>query len=164
MPLQVKEREGTAETLARPTVPRSRPHVRTLAIALAVLVGVTAGGVAYRMVSAQREAARMANVQEIQAHRWVAIVKYYGRSWDAHAAERTPARIAVTGTGPGLGWLADRQAAWAERAVTGTGPGLVTIALLQEGCSRFEEPTGTGGGLTHLCAPPRPEVVLISIP
>lgn len=163
MSLQMKEREDTAAGVARRTGLRRRPRFLMLAIALAVLVGVTAGGVAYWMVSGQREADPVLKVQ-IQAHRWEAIVTYYERSWNAHAAQGSPARIAVTGTGPGLGWVADRQAAWAERAVTGTGPGLVNIALLQEGCLRFEEPTGTGGGLAHLCAPLRPEVVLIGIP
>jgi len=57
-------------------------------------------------------------------------------------------RIAVTGTGPGLAWVADRQVAWAGNAVTGTGPGLVYLANLQTHLRPAV--TGTGPGLLQV--------------
>jgi hypothetical protein len=55
-------------------------------------------------------------------------------------------RVAVSGTGPGLSWVADRQTAWASTVVTGTGPALVHLANLQTARSR-PGITGTGPGL-----------------
>jgi hypothetical protein len=132
-------------------------------VTAAMLMGTAAGVAAYRVVAADQQAAEAARALDIQRQRWEAIAASYERSWNRDL-KGAPVRVAITGTGPGLAWVADRQADWAGRVVTGTGPGLATLAAMQKGCSGFDEPTGTGGGLTHLCASDASDVILIGLP
>jgi hypothetical protein len=129
-----------------------------VALLAAILVGVLAGWLAYTRVSPDREATRAREIQRLRAE---ALVEAYEGAWIA--GQPTVDRVAVTGTGPGLTWVADRQAAWAGNAVTGAGPGLVMIAELQAGFGLGTSPTGTLG-LDHLPGPAGPEVVLIGTP
>jgi hypothetical protein len=73
-----------------------------------------------------RGVAQVARAQEIQRARADALVRAYEAAWAS--AQPATWRIAISGTGPALGWVADQQRTWSENAVTGTGPGLVTIA------------------------------------
>jgi hypothetical protein len=154
MSQQVKDRATSLERLEpRPTpVAGSKRRGRVIAVALAaVLAGSAMGAAVYRIVVDAQAEARMERAQAIQSSRWSEISRYYERTWIpapvAASAEisATPWRIAVTGTGPGLAFVADQQAAFAERAVTGTGPGLVTIAVLQAGGTLGEDVAGTLG-------------------
>lgn len=72
-------------------------------------------------------------------------------------------RVAITGTGPGLAWVAARQEEWAERAVTGTGPGLSYLA----GFQRHGNPpavSGTGAGLERIVVDGGDQVATIGSP
>lgn len=181
MAIDLKERAPLTRTVEPLRRPARRAGVDRIVawLVVSVCVGVAAGALAYRLVAAGDEAAR---IQELRAE---ATVDAYERAWVTRAAgiqERRaealvdaytrvrPAgmaprsRVLVRGTGPGLAWVAEQQAAWAEHAITGTGPGLVTVARLQAGYELGSEPTGTGPGLEHLPGPARPEVVVIGTP
>jgi hypothetical protein len=158
MAVQLKDHEQVV-VVAPVEPPRRRVRARYIvALFAAILVGVLAGWLAYTVVSLDREATQALEIQRLRAE---ALVEAYEGAWIA--GQPTVDRVAVTGTGPGLTWAADRQAAWASNAVTGTGPGLVTIADLQAGFRLGTTPTGTLG-LEHLPGPDGPEVVLIGTP
>jgi hypothetical protein len=123
-----------------------------IAIALAaIMAGAALGAVAFRMVVDARADARIERAQAIQAARRDEVRRYYERTQiealevAVGATSIEPWRIAVTGTGPGLAFVADQQAAFAEHAVTGTGPGLATIAILQAGGTLGQDMAGTLG-------------------
>lgn len=126
---------------------------------VSILVGVAVGLVAHSLVTAEDRTARVVGIQQSRAE---AVVRAYERAW--MAAQPTAARIRVTGTGPGLAWVADRQAVWAEHAITGTGPGLATVARMQAGYEPGADPTGTGPGLEHLSRTAGPEEAVIGTP
>jgi hypothetical protein len=154
MSQQVQERAATAERLERRPTSGARPprRGRVIAVALAaVIAGTAMGAVAFRIVADARAEARSERAQAIQDSRWEEISRYYERTWTpvpvvaSAEASTSPWRIAVTGTGPGLAFVADQQAAFAEHAVTGTGPGLVTIGILQAGGTLGQDVAGTLG-------------------
>jgi hypothetical protein len=156
MAVQVKEQGRVAGGIPV-TLPRF-PH-RLTVVGAGLVASVLLGWLAYGLVTGHEEAV---NVQEIQSSRAEAMVQAYETAWAR--VQPSDWRIAVTGTGPGLAVVADRQRAWAESAITGTGPGLVTIAELQAGSALGETPTGTGPGLEHLPRSLGPETVLIGTP
>jgi hypothetical protein len=81
----------------------------------------------------------------------------------APAAPTTQSRVSITGTGPGLQWVAARQAQWARNAVTGTGPGLVYLANFQlHGIQQAV--TGTGPGLDRIAQGQGDQVATIGSP
>lgn len=154
MSQQVKDRATSPERLEPLATPvaGSKRRGRVIAVGLAaVLAGTAMGAVAYRIVVDAQTEARVERAQAIQSSRWSEIRRYYERTWIAAPVAAsasnpgTPWRIAVTGTGPGLAFVADQQAAFEEHAVTGTGPGLVTIAILQAGGTLGENVAGTLG-------------------
>lgn len=161
MAIDLRERAPVARTVDEIARPGRRTRLQKLVVPLlvAVLAGVAAGFVVHSLVTAGDEAAR---IRDIQARRAEAMVAAYERAWTA--VQPTEWRVSVTGTGPGLAWVADRQAAWAEHAITGTGPGLVTVAQTQAGYGSGSVPTGTGPGLEHLPGPAGPDVVVIGVP
>ncbi len=126
---------------------------------VSVLMGVAAGALIHSLVTAEDPATYAAKVQATRA---AATVAAYERAWAS--LQPAESQVRVTGTGPALTWVADRQARWAEHAITGTGPGLVTIAELQAGHAAGDEPTGTGPGLERLPAPAGPEVAVVGTP
>lgn len=161
MAIGLKERASVAPAvgaIARPGR-RTRLHKLVIPVLVAVLAGVAAGFVVHSLVTSGDEAAR---IRDIQARRAEAMVSAYERAW--MGVQPTEWRVSVTGTGPGLAWVADRQAAWAENAITGTGPGLVTVAQMQAGYEPGITPTGTGPGLEHLPGPAGADVAVIGTP
>lgn len=126
---------------------------------VSILLGVAVGALIYSFAQAGNEAVRVA---QIQASRAEATVRAYEQAWAS--LQPTDTRVRITGTGPGLAWVAEQQVNWGENAVTGTGPGLVTVAKMQAGYGTTGEPTGTGPGLTHLQEPAGPEVAMIGTP
>jgi hypothetical protein len=156
MAVQVKE-----HGLAGGTIPVTLPRFahRPAVVAAGLVAGILLGWLAYALVTGHEEAT---SVQEIQRARAEAMVQAYETAWAR--VQPSEWRIAVTGTGPGLAMVADRQSAWSENAITGTGPGLATIAELQAGSRLIETPTGTGPGLEHLPRPMGSEAVLIGTP
>ncbi len=133
----------------RPTREARRPRRgRVVAVVVAaVVVGMALGAVAYLAVADARVAARIDRAQSIQSDRWDSIIRFYERTWTPATAEPSNSgwRIAVTGTGPGLAFVADQQAAFGERAISGTGPGLATVAILQAGGTLGDGVAGTLG-------------------
>lgn len=156
MAVQVKGHGLEGEVLPV-TLPRLG-HGRA-GVAAGLVAGLLLGWLAYALVSGGEEAM---SVQAIQRARAEATVEAFETAWAR--VQPSESRIAVTGTGPGLALVADRQRAWAENAITGTGPGLVTIAELQAGSGPAQVPTGTGPGLEHLLEPLAPEAVLTGTP
>jgi hypothetical protein len=126
MSVQVMERGTFVEQVGPMTARRRRVTGRRLAaiIAFMMVIGALAGTWAYLSGSAGREAAR---AREIEAQRSAQLANAYRQAW---LSQDRPAqlRIAVTGTGPGLAYLANLQANGPEVAVTGTGPGLIHVA------------------------------------
>lgn len=105
---------------------RRRAQVLGAATALVAVAGITAGILVTRPSSPQISTGQARTVAQVdQPNLW---------------------RVAVSGTGPGLNWVADRQTSWASTVVTGTGPALVHLANLQAARSR-PAITGTGPGL-----------------
>lgn len=154
---QTQTRSAT-ESVAHPAR-RARMEEVAAWLAISVLVGVAAGAVLHSLVTSGEGAATAARIQSLRAE---AVVDAYERAW--FAVQPTESQVRVSGTGAGLAWIADQQAAWAERAVTGTGPGLITVARLQAGYGSASEPTGTGPGLEHLPGRTGPEVSVIGTP
>lgn len=142
-------------------VPRGRRKLEEVVawLLVSILLGVAVGALVYSLTQARNEATRVA---QIQASRAEATVRAYEQAWAS--LRPTDTRVRITGTGPGLAWVADQQIDWAESAVTGTGPGLVTMAKMQAGHGTTSEPTGTGPGLTHLDEPAGPDVAMIGTP
>jgi hypothetical protein len=161
MAIDLKERPPLTRTVEPVARPARRDGVDRIVawLVVSVCVGVAAGALAYGLVTAGEDAARAARIQELRAE---ATVDTYTRAWVARAAgiqERraqalvdaysgvrpagipAPSRVLVTGTGPGLVWVAQQQAEWADHAITGTGP-----------------------GLEHLPGPARQEAVVIGTP
>jgi len=156
MAVQVKEQGRVAGGIpvALPRFPR-----RLAVVGAGLVAGILLGWLAFALVTGHEE---MVSIREIQSSRAEAMVQAYETAWAR--VQPSEWRIAVTGTGPGLAEVADRQRAWAEGAITGTGPGLVTIAELQAGSRLGEAPTGTGPGLEHLPRPLGSETVLTGTP
>jgi hypothetical protein len=156
MAVQVEEHGlgGGTIRITRPRLAR-KPAV----VGAGLVAGILLGWLAFALATGHEEAT---SLQEIQRARAEATAQAYETAWAR--VQPTEWRIAVTGTGPGLAVVADRQRAWAGRAVTGTGPGLVTIAELQTGSLLSETPTGTGPGLEHLPRPLGLETALIGTP
>jgi hypothetical protein len=155
-------RETKARSAAEPVaLPARRTRLEEVAawLVVSVLIGVAAGAVLHSLTTAGQEAARVAEIQSLRAE---AVVDAYERAW--LAVQPTQARVRVTGTGPGLTWVSEQQAAWAEHVITGTGPGLVTVARQQAGYGSESEPTGTGPGLEHLPGRAGSEVAVIGMP
>jgi hypothetical protein len=85
------------------------------------------------------------------------------RAQELAAPRSAGGMIAVTGTGPGLAWVADQQRAWARHAVTGTGPDLAFLARLQVPAP--VSVTGTGDDLQRIAdQPDRDAVAMIGSP
>lgn len=148
---------ATAEPIVRPAGTRVQDVVAWLLVS--ILMGVAIGALIHSFATAEDRAGSSAG---IQATRAAQTVQAYERAWAS--LQPTVSRVRVTGTGPGLTWVAGQQAGWAENAITGTGPGLVTIAELQAGHEPGYEPTGTGPGLEHLRQPAGPDVATIGAP
>lgn len=149
-----------------PPIEPARRNGRTLAIiVVAMFVGVAAGWTIYQAVANRARDERIAAAQQIQRERSEALVEHFERRWSAEALGATGSgwRIRVTGTGPGLVHVADRQRSFAERGVTGTGPGLVTVATIQTTAGSGPEPTGTLG-IERLPSGPGPETAMVGIP
>jgi hypothetical protein len=141
--------------------PRVRVSPRVAVVVAGLVAGILIGWLAYVTVG-DDAATRVARAQDIQQARADAMVQAYEADWAR--IQPSGSRIAVTGTGPGLAWVAEQQADWAENVITGTGPGLVTVANMQAGYGTTGEPTGTGPGLIHLREPAGPEVAVIGTP
>lgn len=156
MAVQVKEHGLDGGTLPI-TLPRlaRKPAV----VGAGLVAGILLGWLAFALATGHEEAT---SVQEIQRARAEATAQAYETAWAR--VQPSEWRIRVTGTGPGLALVADRQRAWNESAITGTGPGLVTITELQAGSRLIETPVGTGPGLEHLPRPMGPEAVLVGTP
>jgi hypothetical protein len=105
---------------------RRRARVLGAATALVAVAGITAGILVTRPSSPQISTGQARPAAQVD--------------------QSNLGRVAVSGTGPGLSWVADRQTAWASTVVTGTGPALVHLANLQTARSR-PGITGTGPGL-----------------
>jgi hypothetical protein len=144
-------------------LPQTRVRVspRVAVVVAGLVAGILIGWLAYVMVG-NDAAARVARAQDIQQARAKAMVQAFETDWAR--IQPNSSHIAVTGTGPGLAWVADQQAEWSSNAVTGTGPGLVTIAEMQAGTQQTPTPTGTGPGLEHLPGRLGPEVAVIGTP
>jgi len=161
MAIDLRERAtvpGAVEPIVIPTRPTGLQDVLAWML-VSVLIGVAAGAVVHSLVTAGGEAARAARIQELRAQ---ATVRAYEQGW--MAVQPTQTRVRITGTGPGVAWVAEQQATWAERAISGTGPGLVTVAGMQAGYQPGGEPTGTGPGLERLPGPAGPEVAVVGTP
>jgi hypothetical protein len=158
MAIGVSKAVSAAEPIAVPAG-RTRFEEMVAWLLVSVLLGVAAGALIHGFVAAGSEAARVAQIQSSRAE---ATVRAYEQAWAS--LRPTETRVRITGTGLGLGWVAEQQAGWAENVVTGTGPGLVTVAEMQAGYGTTSEPTGTGPGLTHLREPAGPEVAVIGTP
>lgn len=155
-------RQGQTRSTAEPTaLPARRTKLEEVAawLVVSVLMGVAAGAVLHSLVTAGEDAARIAQTQSLRAE---AVVDAYERAW--LAVQPTQSQVRVSGTGPGLAWVAEEQAGWTEHAITGTGPGLVTVARLQAGYGSASEPTGTGPGLERLPGRAGPEVAVVGTP
>jgi hypothetical protein len=161
MAIDLKERAPVARTAEPGALPLRRTRLQEVAawLLVSVLMGVAAGAVVHSLATAGQEAARVARIHELRAE---AVVRAYEQAW--LAVQPAQARVRVTGTGPGLAWVAEQQEAWAEDAITGTGPGLVTVAQVQAGSAFGAEPTGTGPGLERLPGPAGSDVAVIGTP
>jgi len=158
MAIGVSKAVSAAEPIAVPVRPTRVLEVATW-LFVSILAGVAAGALIHSLVEARSESARVA---QIQVSRAGATVRAYEQAWAS--LQSTETQVRLTGPGPGLAWVAEQQADWAESAITGTGPGLVTVANMQAGYGTTGEPTGTGPGLTHLREPVGPEVAVIGTP
>lgn len=159
--MAIDVRKAVPATVEPIPFPVGRARVQEVAVWLlvSVLMGVAAGALIHSLVTTEDRAAYAAG---IQAARAAETVEAYEQAWAS--LQPTDTSVRVTGTGPGLAWVAEQQARWAENAITGTGPGLVTIAELQAGHAAGGEPTGTGPGLEHLPGPAGPEVAVVGTP
>lgn len=163
MLMAIDLREARVAPAGEPIAPAARRTAAgavTTWILVSVLAGLAAGAVTHSLATAGSRAA--SRVAQVQADRAQAAVEAYERAW--MAAQPSGSRIRVTGTGPGLAWVAAQQEAWAEHAVTGTGPGLVTVARMQMGDEPGTEPSGTGPGLERLPGRIGSEVAVIGTP
>jgi hypothetical protein len=161
MAIDQREWAPTARVMEPVALPARRASLQEVAawMIVSVLMGVAAGAVIQSLVTAGNETVRAAEIQTLRAD---AVVDAYEQAW--LAVQPTESQVRLTGTGPGLAWVAEQQAAWAEHAITETGPGLVTVAKMQAGYGAGSEPTGTGPGLEHLPGPAGPEVAIVGTP
>lgn len=161
MAVEQREWAPTAQVVEPVALPARRVRLQEVAawMLVSVLLGIAAGAVIHSVVTAGEEAARAADIQALRAE---AMVDTYEQAW--LAVQPVESQLRLTGTGPGLAWVAEQQTAWAEHAITGTGPGLVTVAKMQAGYGAGSEPTGTGPGLEHLPGPAGPEAAIVGTP
>lgn len=148
MTVQLKGQGGSATAVAPISLPQRHARMGSRAVLMiaSLLVGILAGWLGYLIVSGIQDASRSARVEEIQHARAQALVRAYEATWEQQRP--THSIVAVTGTGPGLTWVAAQQTT--PNVITGTGPGLVIVAEAQGRSQLSQAPTGTGPGLELL--------------